>query len=421
MKYHAQPFDIWHYMCTKYGDYEPVLRGRLDFAGHLDEQILKQAVTLSLDSVRELTCRYEDAEPKTRWVTTSYTVDDLVRVIEVDGDPTSEILRVFADTIDPLVGPQTKITLVRTPTSDTYCQLMNHQICDMGGYKQYLSLVADLYTGLRQNQPPPKLRPGNRGTNLLVKTITWPDRIRLYRHPGIMLRSTQRSAETGLDFPGGPVSPYLLRRVLAADQFGAVKRFCHAHDATVNDLMMTLFARAWAQATGQDQVQLPSTMDLRKYLPQPSQLGVTNLSQVCLCTVSIQPDDPLETTLAQMSEQMRAYKHTDTVKRSTMMWSLLCQLLPNHRLYEMFPDFLTINYLAYTNCGVFDPRTLNFDGLPLTDAFGTGALKPRPFLGLDVSTFNDQCSLLIGIHGTDWDRQFADALLDEIFDAATAL
>jgi NRPS condensation-like uncharacterized protein len=131
-KYRVEIFDIWQYLCQTV--YEPLIRCRIDFSNHIDENRLKKAVTLSLDAVPLINACFDGRSFRPRWIKRSFTGCDIVHVVEADLDTNKQIISLFSSNIDFAAEPQLKIHLIKKPDGDTACVIINHMICDGAGF-----------------------------------------------------------------------------------------------------------------------------------------------------------------------------------------------------------------------------------------------------------------------------------------------
>lgn len=64
----------------------------------------------------------------------------------------TQVLERLKQPVDLYQGPQIRITILRSATRDTICVVMNHMLCDGMAFKEYLYLLAELYSNIAQHK-----------------------------------------------------------------------------------------------------------------------------------------------------------------------------------------------------------------------------------------------------------------------------
>lgn len=411
MAHKVEAFDIWQFFCSQI--YDPLIRLRIDLDGRIDEDTLKRAVTVSLQTVPLLGCCFEGRGRKPKWVEKGFTGEDMVGVYPIETDAEDQILRQFSLVIDPSAQPQLKINIVRHPGGDTLCVIITHLVSDTTGLKQYLALLSRIYTQLAHGEQPQPGHPLTRGTKPLFTGVGWRQKWRILRSPA-PANNGAVAAQQGIDSHAGGTDIYMDTRALSVDVFSSFVAFLTAHEATVNDAMIALYARAFCHVTGTNTVAFPCTIDWRKFIPASLGYGITNYSGNCPCLFSVRPGDSLADTLAQASQQMQVYKTGNDVLRSVLGWNLAVRFIPYASLRKSFVTAVPQPVVSFTNLGVIDPKQVDFAGVPVRSAYLTASIKPRPYLQLTASTYKGACTLSCNIIGGPEDKAVIDALLDDI-------
>ena len=411
MRYRAEAFDVWQYLCGM--TYDPLIRCRIDFAGRIDEETLGRAITVSLGTIPMMGCCFDGSGRRPYWVDKGFSGADMVRVIPVQGDVETEILAAYAERIDISREPQLKMNIARGPEGDTVCAIVSHLVCDTTGFKQYLHLVADIYTALTHGQQPPAPYRDPRSTKPLYTQTGLLEKIRLLRTPE-PVHPYSITDQCGLDFHMGESETFMEYRTLSPDIFLSFKAFAKKYGATVNDALMALFARGFCRESGTTHIAFTSTIDWRRFIPPGVPYGITNYAGNCSCGISVEPDDTLETTLTQVSQQMQVYKTGKFSLRGAIGWDFAHRFLSYTYLKKKYATFLAMSPVAFTNLGILDAADLNFDNISIHSASLTASIKPRPYLQLTASTFEGSCTLSCNIYGSDKEKEFVDSMLDDI-------
>ena len=418
MRYKAEAFDVCQYLCWEV--YDPLVRCRIDFAGRIDEETLKQAVTESLGTIPLMGCCFEGSGRKPYWLARGFTGDDMVRVVEAGSDADGEITSALSSRIDFRAEPQLKIIIVRCGEADTLCAVVSHLVCDAAGFKQYLCCVAGIYTKMRHGEPISAPRRYPRGTKPLYARTGLLEKIRIWRIPQ-PVHEYKLKDQGGVDFHAGTSDTYMEHRSLSPQEFASFRAFAKQNGATVNDGLMALYARAFCRETGTTHLALVSTIDLRRFIPAGVPYGITNYAGNCECVILVRPSDPLESTFAQISSQMRIYKTGKFALRGAIGCDLAMRLFSFSWLKKNFIAHAPPATVGFTNLGILYPTELDFDGLPIRSAYLTAAIKPRPYLQLTASSFEGSCTLSINIYGSQKEQHLADTILDDIASEIAAL
>jgi NRPS condensation-like uncharacterized protein len=421
----VEPYDIWFYLTYLSKEInDPLIRCRIDFDGRIDEEALKRAITLSLETAPILGCCFDGRSNRPKWVNRGFTGEDMVRVVESGIDTESGIIRYFSAGIEVESEPLLKIYVLRKTQGDTLCVIISHIVCDGVGLKEYLYLLSGIYTELKSGREPREQFNYRRGIKPLFADIGLRERIRIQRSRGFVNAYSADGirGQRGIDFiKGGDSAAYMLKRTLPKESFYKLKSFAKERNGTINDSLLALFARAFCKNTGMASIRLPATMNLRKFIPEGVKYGVSNYAAIFLCDIPVRADDTLAQTIALISEQTREHKSGKKVLKSVLDWNLIARLIPYPRLKKLYADIITHPIVSFTNFGITDSKLLNFDALPITETYITVSIKARPYLLLAVSTFNDCCTLSSNIHGSFSDKIYIDKLFDDIFAEVEAL
>jgi len=418
MRYKAESFDQWQYFCAQL--YDPLIRCRIDFAGRVDEDVLKRSITESLATIPMMGCCFVGTGRKPYWLDTGSTGEDMVHVVRADSEPEDHVLRSFAATIDISREPQLKINIVRTQDGDVMCVLVSHLVCDSTGFKQYLHILGDIYTRMKRGEPLPGPHRYPRSTKPLYTRTGLLEKIRLLR--SVDLSNEQRlKNQRGIGAPSGESRMFMRHRTLSAPEFSSFHASLSRIGASVNDGLMALYARAFCRETVTTHVTLSSTIDWRRFIPEPVAYGITNYAGNCVCDISVEPGDSAADTITQVTDQMRVYKQGDDPLKGALGWDWAIRVYPYATLRQKYTTAVTTAAVTFTNLGILDSEMLDFDALPIRFAYMTASIKPRPYFQVAASTFDGECTLSTNIYGSNEEGLLVDHLLDDIVREAREL
>lgn len=394
--YRAEAFDIMqNYYRTVH---QPLIRCMIRFCGHADVEILRRAVSLSVSAVPQAAC---GLNPKTMcWEKSGYPEKMFCVIPETEKDTPEKLL---LSTINFERGPQLKLILVRGKEADTLCVVVSHLIMDGGGFKEYLYLLANLYSRCAEDSAfCEKPVPGDRTVGQLLNGYSFAEKFAILMAEPAPIR---QGAALYPPLQGEKGRPFFVRRVLREDVLSSVKSYGKSCGASVNDMLLTAYARALRDWTGQTHVEFPCPVDMRKYLKNRKSCGLCNMTSNYRCATEIAKGEPFETTLRKISAQMTAQKKSTACLKGPVMLNLLFHALPRPALCGLFPKIFSIPVVSYTNIGILDESRLVFQGTKIQDAFLVTAVKHAPYFQLSATTWRGECTITSAYCGTPEDKK----------------
>ena len=459
MKHKVEIFDIWQYLCGQLFNYDPLIMCRIDFAGRIDVDILKQAITLSQETIPLIMYSFDGGSRKPRWVDHGYTVDDIVRVETVgasapvdagagaDAVVKAGALANASDGAEALVhkhmtshmdfsaGPQLRVTIVKNARGgDILCATVSHILCDAVGFKQYLYLLCDLYTKLINGYELPQQKFARRGIKPLFAGMGPLKIMKIMRSSFVHSKSPDDHIQgdlihddhihddhiqgdhiqEGLDLKQGKPGIFIMKRSISRNDFKAFRSYLKTHGATVNDGLMALITRAFCKNTDTSRLHIPATMDLRKFIPPNIEYGISNYSCDFICDVPIEAGDSPLNTITHVSNQTQKIKTTPDILKTVLGLFIAVNMVSYTRLKTLFHRFTKMPNFLYTNFGVIDEEAMKFSDLQINDMYMTTGIKPRPYLLFTISTFKGQCTMGCNIQGSEGDEMFVERMFDDI-------
>ncbi len=248
--------------------------------------------------------------------------------------------------------------------------------------------------------------------------MRWSERLSLWSAKYDLL---QQSESLRVPYTGDPAHPLIRTRSLSPDSLAALKQYAHARHATVNDVLLTAYARALAKATGESHVSLPCPVDLRKYLDEGDSLSICNLTTNYVVTVDVLNDTPFAETLHVVSSQISEQKASNACLKSVLLVEFAFRWIPFGFMKRLFPKLFTIPVTSYTNLGMLDAEHLRFGAARVTSALLTGAVKYSPYFQISVSSLEQTLTLSCNLYGTAGDGESADTMLESVVSELTAV
>jgi len=392
--------------------YVPQIHLLMEFDGRLDPDRLRKALHLTLHAEPVLGCRFVP-----RWINPYWAriaEDELdnsafFRVLTGDELTLETALEGFLiEPINELQGPQFKVLLLRGERGDRLALKLNHQVVDAGGTKEFAYLLASLYRGLGNNAD---LRPvPNLGTRSMRQVY---GRFCKRRLLSILLTYFKESLDSSIPyqsmtypmkFDANGRHTFVMKR-LSKERMRPIKAYCAEMDATINDVVVTAMLRSYVRKTGwsgNGELRMVGTVDLRRYLPNQRAQALCNLSSFYFIDLGRSLGARFDDTLPLVKAQIDDLK-TDNLGLSFALGTYLLGL-PYPFGFKMlmfrkyFSKLATTGNIppSMTNLGTIDDAALDF-GSP--DIAAAEVLVPAcnpPFLVTGLSGYRDTLTLSLG-------------------------
>lgn len=414
VKYHAEAWDILQHLFKEKSINDRTIHFAATFSGSLDLECLKKSVDLSADAFPMIRCGFPEHGGRPYWEDKGYTSDDMVEFLETK-DVAASVWKTLRKETDETNGPQVKITVIRDGKTDTLCVTINHMICDAAGFKEYLSFLSSIYTGVEKD---PKYRPvpltGNRDLRQVVKTFSWSDRIKIFTGSNDMTKPDTAK----FDFEGDLNRPFIEMKTVPREKVRLLKDYAKLHGATVNDVLLTAYIRTLYQRFGRV-VAVPCAVDLRKYLPNRKAGSICNLVTNLKCDIGDDIGVSFDCTLEKVKEKMAQQKADIISLKSILLMEVAFRVIPYRIMGKAVDPFFSNPPIALTNLGILDK--LAFGETKMTGAFMTSSIKYAPYFQIAVSTFDNVMALSANLYGTQADRNkissFLTAVISELYGA----
>lgn len=425
----ANGHDICNYI-ARHGmsNYQIQTIMRLD--GTLDYERLERAVRLSIETEPVLGCRFVESNPP-YWKRR----DDMDKIkfcsLEETDNEDEAVKRFIESPLDMDKDLMVKLKLIRSGNCDTLCVKVNHACSDGGGVKEYIILLAEIYSAIEGDDSAyrPKPRIGGRK-----------DQDRLFNALGIEnpeygwnpLPEAHRSVWT---FPWKKGRTNAARYTVCKFPAGlsdVISRYGKTKGATVNDLLLTAYYRAMFEISNtlyNIPMDITTTIDLRRYLPNNKAEAIRNFSGGFVTRVERIVGESFEGTLSRIVDitgniknglpglqnaiggecvekmsflHINAYfKYTAAVTEMTEFWSIL-------------PTLTCLPGLS--NLGIISRDLIKFGDNNVTDAYVLPPAIRDPGFLLLAGTYNGVLTLSTGYYKGSVRRKDMQRLLDKIKD-----
>jgi NRPS condensation-like uncharacterized protein len=422
MEYRAEIFDQMQLLYDETGFNDHQLHCEIGLGSRLDEAALEKAVMLSLASIPILATRYSARPGRAVWE--SVSGGDLERAFAATEDNAAfEFERTYR--IREEIGPQIRLCLLRRERS-ALAITMNHMVADGAGFKDYLYFLCETYSRLRSDPGyVPPVIDGDRGLGGIMSAFGPLAKL------GAWLGQKKDSNRAGrFSFPltaEGEPHPFISTRVVGREKVDALKEYCKARSATLNDAALAAYYRVLARSLGLrldraigpsalEDLEIPIMIDMRRYLPSREFKALSNLASTAITHLRQTEGESFEATLRKSKSLMDRLKGKRIGLGGCLKLSLLFSLFREETALGLLKHGLRNPLICMTNIGDLDARRLSFEGTAVTSAYVCGSIKYKPHFQLALSGFDGTITLSSNLYGTAEDRKRIDAFLAEVED-----
>ncbi len=426
----ANANDMANYF-AKYGMANFEIQAVMKLDGRLDFNKLVKAVKLSVDAQPVLGCRFVKSDPP-YWKRFD-NIDNMEKfcsIEEVD-NPEEGIQNFLQIPMNMDKDPMLFVRVVRSVNYDTLCIKINHVCSDAAGSREYIHLLSDIYSRIDKGDTDytPNQENRDRKDFEKLKTAFGCDT------PESTWGIHQQFARPTWNFPWKNVrigvTDFSMCR-LPHGQLEIMSRYSKARGATINDLLLTAVFRAMFQISKPYYgipMDIPVTIDLRRYLPDHKTDAIRNLSGGIVVRLDRKPDEPFEATLS------RVTTFTETIKKKhpsmfNISWLEYIEKLSFRQLCGYYKymtqvvelasqnPFYTVNYCSpvLSNFGFISRSLLKFGESTVVDAYIIPPVVRAPGMLLVASTYNDILTLGVGFYKTSIQKNVMDSVIGKIKD-----
>jgi len=430
MEYPAEIFDLMQLSYTAVGWHDHTMHCVLKFADQLDAALLKKAVIASLETHPILATRFVPGD-QPRWM--SLDPERFCEAFAVLQNET-DFERVLLSSIDEKCGPQVQVSLLKSSAASCAVAVtMNHMICDGAGFKQYLYLLARIYSSYASKSVyPPVAITGDRSPRRVLKSLSI----------GQKLRALSRIDTGGLSgnhtfvfSKDDDKHPFIVSIKINRENTAALIRYYRSRKATMNDLIMTAYYRCLfdkLNVSPDEELFLAVTVDMRRYLPEPQDFQVlTNLSMMIGTHLKYMSGEPFDLTLRRVKSIMEKEKaHSIGVGHfiiaGIVKWIVKgMRIVKSDKMKNLLNSTLKIPRLSMTNLGMLNADLLAFGSDRPVEALMCGAIKNKPYLQVAAISHNGELTISSNLYGSDADREtilsFLGEMENELLDACGML
>lgn len=372
-------------------DTDSQIRGVVSFSTRIDAELMRRAIRLSLLTVPLLGCRFVEADRHPFWEAVDYA-DDTLFILREAENIEDDINKFLVQKIDFLSGPQIRTGIFRSG-ADRLCIVMNHMVADAASFKQYMYLLARIYSKLKKDQQylPPGHADYGRGLEQVLKQLKPADILKLLR---LGFKRTDFSGDTYFYPAENNRTGNLLIKTkgIPPERFIAIKEFGKGNRATINDVLLTAFYKALFNTLlfeAGKALKVAITVDLRCYLPDKKENEICNLKSFIPVNMEYNPGESFRDTLVKVRDRMNFIKSNyPGLGVGLLPLVVLFRTLPYSVIKRNFGKLYKPPPIEFTNLGIIDSTKLIFEGTDVADAFITGSIRYAPYFSMSASSFN---------------------------------
>lgn len=388
--YSAQPLDLMQFINTKYHD--PFIHEFIEFEDGLDTDKLVKAIEQLAEAFPLITCRYNHTN-NTFVESESFSVHNLLR--RDDNIDRNMLLTEALDTDKKLV----QFTLSKNALVIT----ISHLICDGSGFKQLIYLLCDFYNGTADENLNHLM---TREFSQLTKDLTGTGAITFKMLLSMISNYKSKQVYDKVDNEGA----YVLERTISDAIMSKVHGLAKRQGATLNDVFLTAYARALGKLYGVNKINIPCTVDLRKYAKEKP--GIGNLTGTYNFSIKMKDGADFSDTLSEASAVMQKQKKTKNDIAGPMLLVSKYEKSTLEQFLKLYGGMETSASSDYTNLGVLDDKRLVFDGATVKNAIGYSGLNKAPCFQIAVSSFKGETTISSLVRCGKEEKKKADSILD---------
>lgn len=387
----------------------------VSFDQYLDADILKKAVSLSLDAEPVLGCRFFEDEKQPYWQ--RFEQPDKIPWFEsVQKDNKQEAVEQFLKSQFIHEGQQLNVRLIRAQAGDSLCVKICHACSDAGGLKEYLQLLAGIYTKLEQDphyKPEPNIQ-GRRDQKHYFEALGIEDPIKLFDPQAQLPPPTWAFPYHDLEYKEMRIAI----RHISNEAFERLLTFSKAHEVTINTILLTALYRSLFELINPppgEEMGVGVTMDLRQAFSGSPNQTICNLSITMEPRIPKVDQESFSETLTRVSASVAGLKNARADLRGAVAMEVFAGIE-----YSQFIGIIQAVWQQMIATGKSDPALSNMGIIPSLQ-FGQFAandayiVTPRiyaPGFLLAASTYNKNLTLGVSYCEPAHRREEVEACLE---------
>ncbi|MGN1450927.1 MAG: hypothetical protein ACI4XQ_02415, partial [Eubacteriales bacterium] len=282
---------------------------------------------------------------------------------------------------------------------------ISHLLCDGSGFKQLIYLLCGLYNGTGKEMPDYLMI---REFSQLTKNLTGKASVTAKMLLSMIGNYKSRPVYAKSD----DENAYVLERTIPRGTMSKVHGLAKKQGATLNDVFLTAYARALGKLYGLKKINIPCTVDLRKYAKAGT--GIANLTGTYSLNIKVKDGAGFGETLYDASAAMQKQKKTKNDIAGPMLLVSKYGKSTLEQFLRLYGGMETSAFADYTNLGVLDDEQLVFEGAEVKNAVGYSGVNNAPNFQIAVSSFKGETTVTSLVRCGKAEKEKAGLILDTI-------
>jgi Uncharacterized protein containing a NRPS condensation (elongation) domain len=413
----AEISDQIQFFLRTYADQQ--MRFVIAFSQHINLEVLEKAMRLAIYAEPVFSYFYKEGA-KTSWWQKQEVIDTalLIDLIEVKSDPENEIDNFLTLEIQPFSFPIVRARVIRNGQKDILCINMNHTPTDGVGLKEFVKILASIYTNLITNpefEPKPEIN-GDRSLKQVTDHFTFFQKLKFAREG---FRAPKKALSWSFDWArtGEEWRKFITTIKLTSDTFDRIKTYSKVNNVSVNDIVLAAFIRSFESTDMRNHYAAKPVIipvDLRKYIKEESGYPICSLTGSLTCNIGKVTGPSFKDTVMKVRDEMNKKKEAHAEMNRITQIAVLSRIIPYGKLKEKLMNMRMPPIPLVTNIGIIKQADVNFNDVPVEDAFVTGAISFEDYFSMGFSTFQNVITFSIGYSGGDEQEQKVKVFLNDL-------
>jgi NRPS condensation-like uncharacterized protein len=394
------------------------MRFVIKFDQQIDFKVLKDAARLTVYQEPIFSYTYKETDSKVYWQKQDeISADQLIDIVETTDNPDIEISKFLTTTVSPFEFPLVKLRVIRYNQKDVLCINMNHTPTDGSGLKEFAGILANNYTRLVEN--PDYVCQANDKGDRSIKQVT--DHFSLRQKLNFIKQGFKRpppSLTWSFDWEKSDndnINQFAFAK-LSSGTFDRIKSFGKSHNATVNDIIIAAFARAFVQTrqnntTASKPLIVP--VDLRKYIKPGHKSAICSLTGSMIVNLGREIGNSFEETLQKTVNETSYKKSIHAEMNMLSQLLVLNRLMPYRKLKESMMQRKMSPIPLITNIGIINADDIDFNHIRIEESYATGVVSYGNYFTMGYSTFNKEMTFSVGFCGNEIQKQKVNNFLND--------
>ena len=413
----AEISDQIQFFLRAYADQQ--MRFVITFSQQINLEVLKKAMRLAIYAEPIFSYFYKEGA-QTSWWQKQEVIDSalLIDLIEAESDTENKINNFLTIEIQPFSFPIVRARVIRNGQKDILCINMNHTPTDGAGLKEFLKILASIYTNLISNpefEPKPEIN-GDRSLKQVTDHFTFFQKLKFAREG---FRSPKKALSWSFDWArtGEERRKFITTLKITSDTFDRIKTYSKLNNVTINDIVLASFIRSFESTDMKNHYTAKPVIipvDLRKYVKAETSSSMCSLTGSLTCNIGRVMGTDFKDTLMKVMDEMSIKKEAHAEMNRITQIAVLSRIIPYGKLKEKLMNIRMPPIPLVTNIGIIKQADINFNDIPVEDAFVTGAISFEDYFSMGFSTFQNVITFSIGYSGGDEQEQKVKVFLNDL-------